>query len=204
MLELQDLACERGGRLLFRALSRRVTSGQVLRVRGPNGAGKTSLLRIVCGLLAPTEGAVLWRGQSVAARHPEVQAALAYIGHAHSLKDDLSPTENLAFAARLQGRAPEAAAVREALTRAGLGQCRHVPSRWLSQGQRRRASLARLALPQPPRLWILDEPFSALDADATLWLQDLLRAHLRQGGCAVLTCHQGVPIAGADEQEIAL
>lgn len=204
MLELKDLSCERAGRRLFHGLSRRVPAGQVLRVRGANGAGKSSLLRMLCGLLAPSEGAVWWRGRPVHGPLGELGADLVYLGHAAGLKEDLTPTENLCVAAHLQGRVLQGAQARLALESAGLGDCRHTPVRRLSQGQRRRAALARLALANPSPLWVLDEPFSALDANAVEWLRDLLQSHVRRCGTLVLTCHQGVPLGDLPQQEIAL
>lgn len=204
MLELQDLSCERGGRALFAGLTHRVAAGQVLRVRGANGAGKSSLLRIVCGLLPPSQGAVLWLGRPVASLREELGADLAYLGHASGLKDDLSPLENLEAAVRLQGGSLSVSGARRALESVGLAACRHQPVRRLSQGQRRRAALARLALPQPPRLWVLDEPFSALDTDAVAWLRGLVQAHVRHAGTVVLTCHQDVSLGDTPEQVIAL
>jgi heme exporter protein A len=181
-----------------------VPAGQVLRVCGANGAGTSSLLRILCGLLEPTQGAVWWRGRPVRGLREELGPDLVYLGHAIGLKDDLSPTENLCAAARLQGRPLQGPDARQALESAGLGDCRHVPVRRLSQGQRRRAALARLALAGPSPLWILDEPFSALDADAVDWLRSVLQAHVRRAGTVVLTCHQGVPLDDAAQQVIAL
>ena len=192
-LELRNLACRRGNRLLFRGLTRELLPGQLLRVAGANGAGKTSLLRILCGLLAPTAGEVLWQGKPVRAQREDFNRQLIYLGHAAALKDDLSALENLVAATRLTGTGIEMSAARTALADAGLAGREHLPVRVLSQGQRRRAALARLAV-QPARLWVLDEPFNALDSAANAWLAGLVREHLAQGGQLVLTSHQPVPL----------
>jgi heme exporter protein A len=171
----------------------------LLRVSGANGAGKTSLLRMLCGLLAPAQGQVLWQGQDVQRSREAFHQQLIYLGHAAALKDDLTPLENLHVATRLGGTAPDDAAARQALAGAGLGGREHVPSRNLSQGQRRRAALARLPLGQA-LLWVLDEPFNALDTAATAWLLGLIEAHLRRGGLVVLTSHQPVGLSDSVAQ----
>ncbi len=193
-LELRDLACVRGRRSLFRGLNLVLPPGQLLRVSGVNGAGKTSLLRMLCGLLAPAQGQVLWQGQGVHGAREAFHQQLIYLGHAAALKDDLSPLENLLVATRLGGWPADEHAARRALADAGLRGREHVPSRILSQGQRRRAALARLPL-GGARLWVLDEPFNALDTAATAWLLGLIEAHLQRGGMAVLTSHQPVALS---------
>jgi heme exporter protein A len=198
-LVLRDLACVRGRRSLFRDLNVTLSAGRLLRVTGANGAGKTSLLRMLCGLLAPTQGQVLWQGQNVHQVREAFHQQLIYLGHAAALKDDLTPLENLQVAARLGGCAPDDAAARQALADAGLRGREHVPSRTLSQGQRRRAALARLPLGQA-LLWVLDEPFNALDTAATAWLLELIEAHLRRSGLVVLTSHQPVALSDSVAQ----
>jgi heme exporter protein A len=198
-LELRDLGCVRGRRNLFRGINLTLLPGQLLRVVGANGAGKTSLLRMLCGLLAPAQGQVLWRGQPVHKAREEFNRQLLYLGHAAALKDDLSPLENLQVALRLGGAAPDEAAASQALADAGLRGREHVPVRTLSQGQRRRAALARLPLGQCA-LWVLDEPFNALDSAATAWLLGLIEAQLRRGGLVVLTSHQAVALGDAVPQ----
>ncbi|HOM13114.1 MAG TPA: cytochrome c biogenesis heme-transporting ATPase CcmA [Rubrivivax sp.] len=191
VLELHDLACVRGRRRLFRGLNATLRPGQLLRVSGANGAGKTSLLRMLCGLMAPAQGRVLWQGQELKRVRDGFHRQLIYLGHAAALKDDLTPLENLRVAARLGGDAPDDAAALQALADAGLSGREHLPARVLSQGQRRRAALARLPL-GAARLWVLDEPFNALDTAATAWLLGLIEAHLDRGGMVVLTSHQPV------------
>lgn len=171
-----------------------VPAGRLLHVAGANGAGKTSLLRIVCGLLSPSQGEVCWRQQPVARARDEFNRELVYLGHAAALKDDLSCIENLASACQLTGLAPTRAQMLEALALAGLAGREKSAARVLSQGQRRRVALARLMLATSVPLWVLDEPFNALDAVATQWLQGLLAAHLARAGVVVLTSHQGLAL----------
>ena len=203
-LVLGDLACTRGNRQLFSGLSLDVQPGQLLRVRGANGAGKTSLLRMLCGLLLPTSGQVLWCGQPLATQREKFDQDLLYLGHAAALKDELSPLENLLDACALSGRRPDAAAAHAALQGAGLRGHERIPARRLSQGQKRRSALARLALSQAAPLWVLDEPFNALDTVATAWLTGLIEAHLRGEGIVVLTSHQDVVLNAAQQQVLAL
>lgn len=193
-LELRDLACRRGNRLLFKQVSSAVRAGELLRVQGANGAGKTSLLRMICGLASPAAGQVLWQGRQVGGLREEYGRELAYLGHAPALKDELSALENLEAAAMFGGRRASTAEVKAALGAAGLSGREHLPARVLSQGQRRRAGLARLALPSAAALWVLDEPFNALDTHATGWLLGLLSAQLARGGIVVLTSHQPVAL----------
>ena len=206
--ELSGLSCERGGRILFSSVSRQLQPGDLLRVQGANGAGKTSLLRMLCGLLEPTHGQVLWQGRAISALREEFSRNLIYLGHAAALKDDLSPLENLQAACLLGGWRVSPTEARRALDSAGLRGHQHTPVRRLSQGQRRRSALARLALAPPPpceaRLWVLDEPFNALDSAATAWLVGLIKTHLERAGMVVLTSHQGVSLDAAPHQVLAL
>lgn len=203
-LVLGDLACTRGNRQLFSGLSLEVRAGQLLRVRGANGAGKTSLLRMLCGLLLPTSGQVLWCEQPLTTQREKFGQDLVYLGHAAALKDELSPLENLLDAGALCGRKPDAAAALAALQGAGLRGHERTPARRLSQGQRRRTALARLALSQNAPLWILDEPFNALDTVANSWLTGLIEAHLQNAGMVVLTSHQDMPISAIQQLDLTL
>ena len=192
MLELDAVTCERGGRTLFAGLNCRVAAAQLLRVQGANGSGKTSLLRMVTGLLPPAQGRILWRGEEVGKLAEEFGRQLVYLGHAAALKDDLSARENLQVAALLGGIAITDEAAGLALAQAGLAGRERVPARQLSQGQRRRVGLARLVVATGAALWVLDEPFNALDTAATDWLCRLITAQLARGGVVVLTSHQAV------------
>jgi heme exporter protein A len=180
LLSARELACRRGDRLLFRGLDLDVGPGDVVWLRGANGCGKTSLLRQLVGLAPAAEGR-LERGE--AARHA------VYVGHANALKDDLTALEALLFLARLQGAAADAEACAAALRRFGVHAKRQAMVRTLSQGQRRRVALARLLLAPAGSLWVLDEPFDALDADGCATLREALSAHARGGGAVVLTSH---------------
>ncbi len=192
----------RGGRRLFAGLQLGVPPGGLLRVQGANGSGKTSLLRMICGLLAPAAGEVRWRGQAITRLREEFNRELVYIGHAAALKDELSPVENLEAAGALGGTAVSRRDAALALAAAGLRGRERVPTRALSQGQRKRVALARLALPAPPGLWVLDEPFNALDTVATAWLLDLIASRLEAGGTVVLTSHQPVALDWAAAQQV--
>ena len=176
--------------MLFADLNCSAPSGGLLRVQGANGSGKTSLLRMICGLLLPTLGEVLWRGEATASQAEEFNRQLVYLGHAAALKDDLSGHENLQMACLLGGLAVSPDQTRVALHRAGLVGRERMPARQLSQGQRRRVALARLVLAESVPLWVLDEPFNALDTGATGWLCGLITAQLARGGMVVLTSHQ--------------
>lgn len=203
-LELDGLTCTRGSRQLFGGLSTSLNPGQLLRVRGANGAGKTSLLRMLCGLLQPTQGQVLWHGKPLVAQREKLGRDLVYLGHAAALKDELSPLENLLDACALSGQAPTTSTALAALRDAGLRGHERTPARRLSQGQRRRSALARLALSQNAPLWILDEPFNALDTIANAWLTGLIETHLHGAGMVVLTSHQDVPISALNQKDLAL
>lgn len=203
-LALNQVSCVRGDRTLFSGLSLQLPGGQLLRVDGANGAGKTSLLRLMCGLLMPTEGEVLWRGQPLAAQRERWGQELVYLGHAAALKDDLSPLDNLLTACTLGGQAVDRARALQALADAGLRGFEHTLARRLSQGQRRRCGLARLVLARQAPLWVLDEPFNALDTAATAWLEGLIHAQLLRGGSVVLTSHQGVALDDTPHQVLSL
>lgn len=200
MLEAADLRCERGGRVLFERLSFRLGAGEFLRVSGANGSGKTSLLRVLCGLLTPSRGCVRWKGEPVAALREEYARQLVYLGHAPAVKGDLTAEENLSIACTLAGVAASRDAVKSALARFALPH--DVPVRRLSQGQRRRAALARLALSGAVPLWLLDEPFAALDAEGIERLGALLSGHAEKGGAIVFTTHQDPGIAATRTLEL--
>lgn len=202
MLEAQAIACVRGSRRLFARLSFRLEASQALRISGGNGTGKTSLLRIVAGLAPAEEGRVLWNGG--AAQGEEFRRELAFIGHANALKEDLSAIENLRHALALAGIGTTRDAVRDELERQGLGAAMALPVKLLSQGQKRRAALARLAFCRGQALWILDEPFAALDGAAVGRLAQTLSAHLEGGGLLLFTTHQEVHLPGANVVSLEL
>jgi heme exporter protein A len=202
LLEGRQLACRRGRRLLFQQLDIALPPGSITWLRGTNGSGKTSLMRILAGLSAPSDGQVLWNGRPLREAGAEARTGTLYIGHANALKDDLTLLESLAFLARLGGLDAADARAAAALERAGLAAQRHVAVRTLSQGQRRRGALARLALDDAPRSWILDEPYDALDSASTVQLSRLIEAHAARGGAVLLTSHQAVALAGLRVHEL--
>lgn len=194
MIEARQLQCRRGDRVLFSGMDLALAAGEVAWLRGRNGRGKTSLLRLLAGLSTPAEGEVHLFGRVRGEAGAEARADLLYVAHANALKDDLSAAEALAFLAALRGEPPAADAVVAALGRLGVGERARWPVRTLSQGQRRRIALARLALPSPPRLWLLDEPFDALDDAGVAVLNGLLTEHARRGGAVLLTSHQALSL----------
>ena len=197
MLQARDLECRRGDTSLFSAMNFELSAGQLMHVKGSNGSGKTSLMRIVCGLFEPTAGVVIWRGEKIRELREEFNRELTYIGHLNGIKDELTAVENLTIYARFAGLSVDEARLRDALHQMGLGARADLPSKVLSQGQKRRVALARLLL-GGTTLWILDEPFTALDARAVGLLQAVITKHLSGGGLVMFTTHQDVEIsAGA-------
>jgi len=189
MLELIGLTCLRGGRRLFENVSFKANPGELVHLQGANGSGKTSLLRILTGLSSPDAGEVRWNGANILDARDAFVADMLYLGHQPAIKDDLTVRENLVVSSRLAGLNPTPDLVKSAIEIVGLGGRATVPARVLSQGQRRRLALARLWLDNR-RLWILDEPFTALDVNATVLLESRLAQHLSEGGMVVLTTHQ--------------
>jgi heme exporter protein A len=190
-LQLIDLACRRGDRVLFEGVHMSVAAGHMVWLRGSNGRGKTSLLRLVTGLASPEKGRVLWGGEPIR-KSPTYRNELVHIGHANALKDDLTVAESLAFLARIHARDVSAQSLQQGLEMFGLSSRRRAPVRTLSQGQRRRVALARLALESRPGLWVLDEPFDALDIEGIERLNALMAQHQERGGSVLLTSHQAV------------
>ena len=187
-LTITDLACRRGNRVLFRGVNLTLRARDAVWLRGRNGRGKTSLLRLAAGLSVPESGQVLW-GDAPVRRADGFLQRLLYIGHSNALKDDLTALEALQFLARLHGRRDDDASLHAALDRLGMASRGDAPVRTLSQGQRRRVALARLALERDAALWVLDEPYDALDVDGVRVVNELLRAHLARGGSVLLTSH---------------
>jgi len=188
-LEGRDLGVRRGYRVIFSGIGLSLRRGELLQVMGPNGAGKSSLLRVLSSLMPPAEGNLCWRGRPVRAGDPDYLGRLAYLGHTNGIYPDLSSIENLQFAARMAGQRPTVEAARHALSQLGLGGVADTPVRTLSQGQRRRVALARLAL-APCELWLLDEPLTSLDEASSAGFDALLASHLRDGGMAVIATHR--------------
>lgn len=203
MLEADNLECVRGDRRLFKGVGFRLEAGELLFLQGKNGAGKTSLLRMLIGLLPPESGQIQWKGQPIRSLADEFRADLCYLGHLNAIKEELTPLENLMAAARLaEEELPEDDAL-DALEQVGLAGREDLACKYLSQGQKRRVALARLVKEKRP-LWVLDEPFVALDLAAVAWLAGLIGAHLQRGGLAVMTTHQLVDIPAGAVKELRL
>jgi heme exporter protein A len=193
LLQALNVSCERGGRQLFLPISFSLAAGAALHLEGDNGAGKTTLLRSLSGLSALSQGEVLWRGVPSHAAASGFKRELLYLGHALGLKDELTALENVQLNAALAGQTINREKALQALATQGLKSRAHLPLRVLSQGQKRRVALARLQVAQA-KLWLLDEPFVALDTDAVKALQLLLQQHVAQGGALVFTSHQAVDL----------
>lgn len=195
MLSAHGLTCVRGERRLFAGLDFSVGVGEWLHVRGENGAGKTSLLRMLVGLMAAAEGEIRWNGESTQALGEDYRRELLFLGHHGAVKEELTALENLQLAAQLDGDELADREALGALQRFGLRGREDLPVRFFSAGQKRRVLLARLVT-RKARLWVLDEPFTALDVKAVDMLSELIGEHQANGGITVLTSHQSMPIAG--------
>lgn len=193
MLTAIGLSCVRGERRLFDGLDLAVGAGEWLHVQGENGAGKTSLLRILAGLSPPADGQICWNGVPTRRLAEDFRKELLFLGHHGAVKEELTPFENLSLAAQLDGMPLDEAAALRALARFGLRGREDLAVRFLSAGQKRRVLLARLAV-RKATLWILDEPFTALDVKAVEMLSGLIVEHVTNGGIAILTSHQTIPL----------
>jgi heme exporter protein A len=203
MLEVSNLACSRGDHRLFSGLNFQLDLGQIMQVQGVNGSGKTSLLRSLCGFLMPDEGDIVWRGERIRDLDEEYYAELLYLGHLNAIKDELSALENLLISAGLSGVELEEKEAMAALRRMGLRGREMLPTKVLSQGQRRRVALARL-LVSDAKLWILDEPLTALDVGAVELIQELIAEHLARQGMVIFTTHQPLHVPGMEMRTLSL
>ena len=201
MLEAVHLTCQRGERTLFTDLSFTLAPGELLQIAGANGSGKTSLLRLLCGLSPPLVGEIRWN--KIAARGERFHRDLLYIGHHSALKEELTALENLLFASAFADAPLTPPQALEALSRMGLSGREHLPTKVLSQGQKRRVGLARMLVSDAP-LWILDEPLTALDVRAVELIQARLAEHLAQQGMILLTTHQALQVPGVTPRRIEL
>jgi len=195
MLSAHQLSCVRGERTLFAGLDLAVQPGEWLHIQGENGAGKTTLMRTLIGLMPPAEGEIRWCGEPVKKLGEDFRRELLYLGHYGAVKEELTPLENLHLAAALDG---DELSERDALTtlhRFGLRGREELPVRVLSQGQKRRVLLSRLVT-RKARLWVLDEPFTALDVKAVDMLAGVIGEHVAGGGMVILTSHQSIPVPG--------
>lgn len=193
----------RGDRQLFSGLQLSLDAGELLYVHGHNGSGKTTLLRTLCGLIRPEHGAIRWRGEDVRELREDFARELLYLGHKNGIKGDLTAVENLRVSSVLDGFPLDESQAWEALGRIGLDGHEDLETKVLSQGQQRRVALARLLVNQAP-LWVLDEPFVALDKAAVGLLQQVIHDHVAGGGMVVLTTHQEVPLTEGVAKQLKL
>jgi heme exporter protein A len=194
-LSLDQVHVWRGDRHVLKGVSLSLNPRELLHVSGPNGTGKTTLLRVACGLLRPEQGRVAWLGRAIASERAEFQRALAYAAHEPALKGDLTPAENLRYLTGIRRRT-SADEIASMLDRTGVAACADLPVRVLSAGQRRRVVMARV-LAARANLWILDEPFTNLDAAGTELVSTLLAEHVNGGGMALVVAHHVIAVDAA-------
>lgn len=190
LLELCNLGCERDERLLFSGLGLQIFAGDVIQIGGPNGAGKTTLLRAIAGISTDFHGQILYAGQPLTEAAWEFAGDSLYLGHLPGIKKALTPTENLAWYKAQSGALVD---INEALAAVGLSGYEDSPCYQLSAGQLRRVALARLHLSRA-RIWILDEPFTAIDKLGVSQLESLIARHSARGGTVILTSHQDLTL----------
>ncbi len=193
LLSTEQLECIRDDRLLFRDLNLTLAAGEVLQIEGANGSGKTSLLRILCGLRQADAGKVRWRGEEIRHAREDYYAEMVYIGHLPCIKGDLTTEENIRALLDTRSRSATASAIEDALQQVGLAGFEDAPSKALSSGQRRRILLAFLLL-SDARLWILDEPLTALDVKGVALMEQMIMRHREAGGSVIFTTHHGMQL----------
>jgi heme exporter protein A len=202
-LSATNLAVVRGERMLFDKLNFTLKNGSVIYLQGANGSGKTTLLRTLCGLSQPYAGSIDWNGESIVSLAEEYSKHLLYIGHLPGIKEDLTALENLQFSLAMLGTEVTNSKATEVLSMLGLAKGLNLQTRMLSQGQKRRVVLARLWLQDLP-LWILDEPFTALDAAATDLLKQKIESFANAGGMVIMTSHQDFNLNVPDFSQLKL
>ncbi|SFM45077.1 cytochrome c biogenesis heme-transporting ATPase CcmA [Nitrosomonas communis] len=203
MLQGSNLECARGDRVLFSGINFSIKPGELMQVRGPNGSGKTSLLRMLCGLTVPSSGEINWNGTSIRSLGADYFSMITYLGHLSGVKDDLTAIENLRITSALAGVAIDEKIAYEALQKMGLEERETLLAKVLSQGQKRRVALARLILVNT-KLWILDEPLTALDVSAIELIKNIIERYLAQGGMVILTTHQEIDISATVTHQLYL
>ncbi|AET16204.1 TPA: cytochrome c biogenesis heme-transporting ATPase CcmA [Pasteurella multocida] len=190
-LKTEKLACQRGDKILFTALNLTVNSGDFIQIEGHNGIGKTSLLRILVGLAQQLEGNIFWNSELIQKQREEYQYNLLYLGHHSGIKPELTAWENLKFYQHISASEQGEEILWQVLETVGLLGREDIPAAQLSAGQQRRIALARLWLSKAP-LWILDEPFTAIDKKGVQVLTALFEQHVQKGGMVIFTSHQDV------------
>jgi heme exporter protein A len=203
MLEVTNLGCVRGHRTLFSGINFTIKPGTLFQIRGANGTGKTSLLRIVCGLMAPESGEVRWQGAKIRSLGEEYSSSIAYLGHRNGIKEELSSLENLRISAGLAGFKLSPEAAKNALEQVGLAGREHLPTRFLSEGQKRRSALSRLVA-CTAKLWVLDEVLASLDAAAVKLVESMIEEHLNREGIAIVATHQELNLSTGSFQRLEL
>ena len=201
LISAEQLTCIREDRILFEQLSFAINAGDIVQIEGPNGAGKTSLLRILAGLSQPYDGSVLFSGQSITENRELYHQNLLYLGHTPGVKSEMTAQENLAFNLSLHGNNPYTA--EQTLSKVNLLGFEDATASHLSAGQHRRIALARLWQSQA-KVWILDEPFTAIDKQGVANLERLFLQHIDNGGAVILTTHQDLYIANDRLKKITL
>ncbi len=194
MLKVSGLCCVREERVLFDNLSFSLSCGEILQLAGPNGVGKTSLLRLVAGLSRPEQGSITWDERNISEVAEIFQRQCLYLGHYAGVKAELSAIENLHFYLGLAGQTVSLSELHALLAKVGLAGLEDEPVAHLSAGQQRRVALARLWLVKR-KLWILDEPFTAIDKQGVAYLEKVMLAHAQSGGMVLLTTHQELSLA---------
>ncbi|KAA1160135.1 cytochrome c biogenesis heme-transporting ATPase CcmA [Pseudoalteromonas fuliginea] len=201
MLHIKSVTCIKQDRCLFADLNFSLNNGQIMQLAGPNGAGKTSLLRIIAGFSAPDEGAILYQELPISKYYEEYARELLFIGHKTGVNTQLSAVENVSHWLQINGYSePELYPI---LAKLGLVGLEDVPVRMLSAGQQRRVALVRLWL-SDAKLWVLDEPFTALDKSGVAFLQQRFTEHLQSGGAILLTTHQDLTTHFSNLQTVTL
>jgi len=193
MFEVKALECVRDDRLLFSDLSFLLAEAEVVQIEGANGSGKTSLLRIICGLRLPESGQVFWQGEEISANREDYYASMVYIGHLPCVKAELTVMENVRSLLDTRSLSLSATTIETALEKVGLASYEDVAAKALSSGQRRRILLAFVALAQA-RLWILDEPLTALDVEGVALMESMILEHRAAGGSVIFTTHHGMQL----------